>query len=208
MQKSLIIFLSLPLSACSVFTPPIEKPVIEDRIQSGYFGPVSIGILSLTPERRTVLYNFKTRRFCAENPTEVGIDLASARKAVAALKVAEKGEAEVGIALAMASNNQVLNRRTQGLQLYQASSFTLCQMYLNEAISPEEFLKTQLVILASAGALISQELAREESKTTAVSGPARAATSPADAAKDLLTRVDSVTVRPAAPPASAASEAN
>jgi hypothetical protein len=183
----------------------MEKPVIEDRIQSGYFGPVSIGILSLTPERRTVLYNFKTRRFCAENPTEVGIDLASAQKFVAGLDLATKGSAELGIALAAASSNQVLNRRTQGMQLFQASSFTFCQMYLNGAISEEKFLETQLLLLSTAATLIEKELdATVRTSTATMSTPVASALSPTEGVTSMITKIDK-TVTLKSPAAQAAS---
>jgi hypothetical protein len=184
----------------------MEKPVIEDRIQSGYFGPVSVGILSLTPERRTVLYNFKTRRFCAENPTEVGIDLASAQKLVAGLDLPTKGSAELGVALAAASNNQVLNRRTQGMQLFQASSFTLCQMYLNGAISEDKLLDTQLQLLSTAAALIEKELSTTVTTSTSISTPASAASSPTENVSNLITKIDKTVTLKAPQAASAAAK--
>ena len=194
-----LIILSGALGGCSLFTRPMEKPVIEDSIRKGYFKGAEIGILSLTPERRIVLHNFKTGRFCAENPTEVGVDMASASKLLASADLPDKTKGELGLALAAASNNSVLNRRTQGMQLFMASSYSICQLYLNGGISPEEFIERQTHIFNESAKLIEVELRIPIKEVTSTKPVAPAAS----AAESMLNQVDrTVTRNQPAPPAS------
>lgn len=149
----------LTITGCSMLTRPIEKPVIEDNLRRNTFHNSHMGILSLSPERRAVLYNFVNQRYCAENPTEVGIDMASAAKLAASLKEQKTSSAvEAALALSAASNNFVLNRRSQGIIFYQASSYQFCQMYANKAIDESRFVEMQMAALAAAERVLMAEI--------------------------------------------------
>ncbi|MGX4642295.1 hypothetical protein [Massilia sp. SYSU DXS3249] len=146
-------------SGCSFITRPMEQPVIEDNLRRNTMRHSDMGILSLSPERRAVLYNFQTRRYCAENPTEVGIDMASAAKLAAGLQGSEARKiAEVAAAASAASNNFVLNRRSQGIILFQSSSYSYCQMFANDAIDGPQFIKLQEAALGAAERVLIEEI--------------------------------------------------
>jgi len=148
----------LAVYGCSFFTPPLEQPVIEEKLNSSFLWKAKIGTLSLTPDRRVILVNFENARFCAEAPTEVGSDLSRALKAVAGAEVPEKVKANVGVAAAISNSNTVLNHRTQGMQLFLANSYFVCQMYLNDAITAREMIEYQREISRSSAELIKAEI--------------------------------------------------
>ncbi|MNG11875.1 hypothetical protein D3C84_954450 [compost metagenome] len=67
-------------------------------------------------------------------------------------------KANVGMAAAISSSNSVFNHRTQGMQLFLANSYFVCQMYMNNAISAKEMMDYQMRVFASAAAMINAEL--------------------------------------------------
>lgn len=156
-QLTLVILASGSVASCSVFTRPQEKPVIEEGQRTFFFAPTSLGVLAVTPERRVILHNFSNGRFCAENPTEVGIDLSSAIRVIASADIQDKSKAEIGLALAAASRNSALNKRSQGMQLYLAGVYSLCQMYMNNAIDETSLVEQQLKLVERAAELIKYE---------------------------------------------------
>lgn len=153
-----IFFIIQVLTGCTYFTRPLDQPVIEHKINSQWLKPGVVGTLSLTPERRTVLVNFDTMKFCAEAPTEVGIDVNQLKSFSASVKKGNDIQAGLNAVIASANNNTVLNKRTQGMQLYLASSYVFCQMYLNDAVGTEEYLSLQKKALDIASPLILNEI--------------------------------------------------
>lgn len=148
----------LLLHGCAYFTPPLERPVIEEKLNASIFSPGMVGTLSLTPERRVVLVNFYRNRFCAEAPTEVGSDVSRFFQATAEADVPSEVKAKIGAIMAAASSNSVLNRRTQGMQLFLANSYFVCQMYMNGAINEKQLLEYQMSVFNSAASLIEKEI--------------------------------------------------
>lgn len=146
------------VSGCAFFTPPIERPVIEDKINPSLFSSGTVGTLSLTPERRVVLVNFDTKRFCAEAPTEVGIDLSKILSANGSAGATSQGNIALGLLIGSSSSNTVLNKRSQAVQLFLANSYYSCQMYLNGAISGEQLVTLQLEMLNSIVPILEKEL--------------------------------------------------
>lgn len=147
------------LAGCSYFTPPNERPVIEDKLNRGFIDDSgAVGTLSLTPERRVVLVHFGNERFCAEAPTEVGQDIS--RLVQAAANASDAAGQKIGLGAVIAGNysNSVLNRRTQGVQLFQSSSYFLCQMYMNEAIDGPQLLEAQIQLINAVAPLIEKEI--------------------------------------------------
>ena len=149
---------ALSIQGCSFFTRPLDKPVIEERLNASWGSAASVGTLSLTPERRVVLVNFRNNRFCAEAPTEVGIDVAALNKLKAELSQANKATAGIESLTASVNQNAVLNRRTQGMQLFLANSYFTCQMYMNGGIDERQLLEMQFQTLKIVEPLISAEL--------------------------------------------------
>lgn len=146
------------VQGCAFFTKPLEQPVIEEKLNSRWLSKASVGTLSLTPERRVVLVSFRNNRFCAEAPTEIGIDLASAISANIGAKQLSKSEIEAAIKSALSSKNSVLNKRTQGMQLFLANSYFACQMYMNGGIDERQLLEMQFQTLKMIEPLIFAEI--------------------------------------------------
>lgn len=159
MKVLLFIVIMVLVSGCSWFTRPMEQPVIEDKLNSGWFNRDSaVGTLSLTPERRVVLYNFRNGRLCAEGPTEVGMDLSRLFKATASLDNGKETKLGLDALSKINSTNAVLNKRSQGVQLFQAYAYFMCQMYMNEAIDKDEFNKSQSMMFEKVIPLIEKEM--------------------------------------------------
>lgn len=157
-QLMMILAVALVLSACSHFTRPLEQPVIEEKLNKSLLSDAEVGTLSLTPERRVVLANFSNGRFCAEAPTEVGVDISRLLKIAAEASKGDEFKAGLEAISAAASSNAVLNKRTQGMQLYLASSYFLCQMYMNGAIDEFRLVDLQLRTLNAVAPLIEKEI--------------------------------------------------
>lgn len=142
-HSGVVALLAIALTSCTFLTRPMQQPVIKQRLSPTIFSEAPIGTLSLTPERRVVLANFATNRFCAEAPTEIGADLSEFFQATAEADIPAEVTAKIGAVMAAASSNTVLNRRTQGMQLFLANSYFVCQMYMNGAINEEQVLLYQ-----------------------------------------------------------------
>lgn len=146
-------------SSCSTFTPPAERPVIEEKLNRGFIDDSSaVGTLVLQPDRRVVLANFANGRFCAEAPTEVGSDISRLVSANASGKSSSEVQAALGLVLATTLTNAVLNKRTQGMQYLQTNGYFLCQMYMNDAISKDQLVVMQTESLKQAARLIEVEI--------------------------------------------------
>jgi hypothetical protein len=155
----LAIFAALQLQGCAFFTKPLEQPVIEEKLNPAWMSPATVGTLSLTPERRVVLVNFSNNRFCAEAPTEVGLDLASMLSTSLSAAQGDKAKIEAAFKQALTAQNSVLNKRTQGMQLFLANSYFTCQMYMNGGLDERQMLEMQFQTLKIVEPLISKELA-------------------------------------------------
>ncbi len=152
------LLIAFNIQGCAVFTKPLEQPVIEEKLNPRWLSKASVGTLSLTPERRVVLVNFKNNRFCAEAPTEIGIDLASAISANISGGQTDKATIEAAIKSVLSSQNSVLNKRTQGMQLFLANSYFTCQMYMNGGIDERQLLEMQFQTLKIIEPLITSEI--------------------------------------------------
>jgi hypothetical protein len=153
-----VLLICTGIQGCSLITRPLEMPVIEEKLNHSMFAKATVGTLSLTPERRVVLVNFNNNRFCAEAPTEVGIDIAAISKLTAAVSEGKIGKAELETLFARTSQNAVLNKRTQGMQLFLANAYFACQMYMNGGIDERQLLEMQFQTLRIIEPLILEEL--------------------------------------------------
>ena len=154
-----LMVLTTLFTGCSHLTKTMEQPVIEEKLNKSLFKAAEVGTLSLTPERRVVLVNFSNNRFCAEAPTEVGVDMSRLLKIAA--EASKGGEYKAGLEAvsAAASSNSVLNKRTQGMQLFLANAYFICQMYMNNAINEIQLMDLQLRTLNAVAPLIEKEIA-------------------------------------------------
>lgn len=153
-----ITVLSVLMPGCALFTKPLERPVIEEKLNPDWGSPATVGTLSLTPERRVVLVNFRNNRFCAEAPTEIGVDLNSLLSARLSGGQAGAVNVDGGLNTKVSSQNMALNKRTQGIQLFLANAYFTCQMYMNGGIDERQLLEMQFQTLKIVEPLISTEL--------------------------------------------------
>ena len=65
-------------------------------------------------------------------------------------------------------SNSVLNRRSQGVQVFLANAYFMCQMFMNKAITGPELLATQVHLLNAVGPLIEKEIPLLYQDTAAV----------------------------------------
>jgi hypothetical protein len=147
---------------------PIERPVLRDQI-------ANVGTLSTVAGRRVVVVNtsFKDTApyiesaFCAEPPPDVSENLISnltakgdlSGKADTTGEIAKiEAQAKLELAKSLQTSGIVLFRRTQGAQVMRDGSFSLCQSYINGAISKAQFVAMYDELLKMSIDLIKQEL--------------------------------------------------
>ncbi len=148
MKYMALLLSALTLTGCSIFTPKMNDPVIEDKLGPSFWTKrENIGTLALTPERRVVLVNFFNQRFCAEAPSETGLDLSNVINATGSADATTQGSIALGLLIGSSSGNSVLNKRSQAVQMFLANSYYTCQMYMNGAISGEQMVEFQLKTL-------------------------------------------------------------
>ncbi len=102
--------------------------------------------------------NFKSGRFCSEAPTETGVDISSLLKVAAKADAAGEYEASIAALNAVSQNSKVLNRRSQGVQLFSAYAYFLCQMHLNDAIHKDDWFELLTHALNTVRPLIQTEI--------------------------------------------------
>jgi hypothetical protein len=175
MLRLFVSFFSLSVllfSGCATFTPPKENPVRYDniplsRILGGRFGSV----FSMTPERRTVIVipNKGTSKFriCAEPPSDVAENLASTIRFLAEAQV-KKPETLAGVSAEFyrefASSPMRLFYRSQGIQLFRDGMYNLCQAYMNDVITKEQYMEKYTELLDTAKELIEGEMPSLEAR--------------------------------------------
>jgi hypothetical protein len=148
---------ALLLAGCSMFTPPKAKPVIEDRVSD--WGVTKVSVLATTAERRVVLVVMPEKKFCAEAPPDVGEAVSSSLGASLDAEGGGKVTAlEAQLNQQLATSLLQLSHRSQGLELYRASTFVMCTLYLNGVISASELAARHDILLDHAVELIKQEI--------------------------------------------------
>lgn len=171
----------LMLSGCglNIFASP-KSPVVIDDIES------RVGTLAVSTDRRVVLVRLEkdaasaAGRFCAEPPLDTDQNITNALAAIRDLST-DKIDASMKEELTRSFSqiSHTLLRRTQGLQLYRAAMYNLCQNYLNHGIKEEALQAQATKILEMSVKLIELELARTPGTISkpALHAPAAAAVS-------------------------------
>ena len=144
------------LTACSVFTPPKEKPIIEDKVGD------RIGTLATTAERRVVLVDLQHGSFCAEAAPDVAESVNSSIRAAAEYSAKSGAGADktasMELARQLSTSLTTLFTRTQGVQLFRDGAYALCQARMNGDIKGEQFQTHFSALLDKAVALVRDEL--------------------------------------------------
>ena len=182
MRPSLYIPLaaSMVLSACSAFTPPIEKPIIEDKLGN------RIGTLATTAERRTVLVDLDSGHYCAEASPDA-IQAISSSLRIAAANTAKKADGsdrstEAEFARALATSVAVAGPRTQGVLLFRDASFVMCQERVKNTLKQEDFKPMFENLLKISAELIMKEIPELVGRTQAAASAIGAQETPLPAA--------------------------
>lgn len=149
MIRALMVTVPILLQGCTALTPPLQRPLLEDHMRD----PSSnnqIGILATTSDRRVVLINTTTQKFCAEPSPDVVQSLTESLRAVANANASaqindvanntKQGSAALNaeIARQLATTSSALFNRSQGVQLFRDASYALCQAYLNGAVQGDD----------------------------------------------------------------------
>lgn len=173
-------FIAVPtflLTGCSLFTPPIAKPIIEDHAQN------QVNTFAIQPSRRMLIVknsvnhqrDFPSEKLengllpdkailiCAEASPDVSDDILASLAAAASAKGPSAGEAKAAeagasLAQALATTGQSLFKRSQALQLYRDAAYHLCQAKLNGFLKDEEFNNRLDIALKNAVQLLQLEI--------------------------------------------------
>jgi hypothetical protein len=168
------------LGACSAFTPPIAKPIIEDHAQK------QINTFAVMPSRRMVIVKSNVNQqgdampatgltdtgllpdravmLCAEASPDVSDDIAASVAAAAAAKGpvpaggASAPELGASFAQVLATTGQALFKRTQALQLYRDIGYHLCQAKMNGFIDDKQFGEKLAHAEATASSVMQYEI--------------------------------------------------
>lgn len=115
--------------------------------------------LAVTSERRVITFNEEKKKYCAEPPPDVAQNISTAlsyRGRATGGKLPGDVEAEFTKALAVAA--QRLMNRSQGLQLYRDGMYYLCQAFINDGVSENDFMAQSASLLKTAEELIRHEI--------------------------------------------------
>jgi hypothetical protein len=138
MKIAIVAILSLASLACTMFVPPQEHPVLDDRV-TGETGKPTYVQFATTPERRVVLMNVDNNRVCAEPSPDAAENLSYNLSAALSAKTKSGDQADASVATALQSAAQSLFTRTQGVQFYRDGMFSLCLAYMNGGIQGPEY---------------------------------------------------------------------
>nr|WP_319491648.1 hypothetical protein [uncultured Desulfobacter sp.] len=158
----IVVFIML-LGGCSVFTPPLEKPIIEDHSHNN-----RITTFATIPSRRMVVVTEHKKGsgdiiVCAEPSADVSDNIASSLAAAITAKgpaTGAKSAGQVGASISktLASTAQHLFKRSQGMQLYRDGMYSLCQARMNGIIDNKSYQETSELLLEKAVLLILEEI--------------------------------------------------
>jgi hypothetical protein len=155
MKNILVVISALILSGCAYYLTP-RPPIAERKL--GAPGRESLGALATAADYRMIFVRIdKDARFCAEPPPDAAGQFAAILAAEAKGPAGDKeisAELQASVALSM----KQLFQRTQGVQFYRDGQFSLCNLYLNGAISEEEYVHEVSSLRESAARLIELEI--------------------------------------------------
>lgn len=158
---SIVICSLMVLIGCSIVTPPLEKPVIEQKTHN-WFNTQKISVFSSTASRRQVLVKFPENQICAEAPPDVAETILSSLELLIKKRTkdgsAERYDADLELNKTLLTIADRLFERTQGAQFFRDGAFHLCLAKINKSISANEFRKLYEDLFREAAELIEIEL--------------------------------------------------
>ncbi len=161
------------LTGCgtSMFVHPLENPIIEDKVgySSIFSDKEELGTLATTSQRRIVLVKLKGTnigKFCAEPSPDAADNLASTLSIVLKAQIEKadvSGSAGAEFDKTLATTVEKLGVRSQGVQFFRDGMYSLCQSFLNQAITAQEFNSTYIELMKVSANLIEVELKYKDS---------------------------------------------
>ncbi|MCK8124650.1 hypothetical protein MTF66_06545 [Pseudoalteromonas sp. 2CM39R] len=135
MKNYIVVLFIGSLVGCSYFIPPREHPMLTNKFdeQSGF-------VVSATDaNRRVALINLKSGQVCVEPPPEAANTISEAFSALFKADIENKADIATSLSQSITQNITQLYRRSQTVQLFRDSVFSICQNAINGQlkISPE-----------------------------------------------------------------------
>lgn len=146
------------LPACTVFTPPSERPIIKHEVGIGW-GDNKFETLAATADRRVILVSPSRDRACAEPSPDALVSLASSVGASLGATKANVAELQTAFARGLAVNTSPIAHRTQGLAFYRDMAFQACQLWMNDVVDQARYMSMLQEAATLAAPLIAQEVA-------------------------------------------------
>lgn len=156
MRVLCLILSAISLSGCaSYFT--VRPPIMEDKL--GISGQEKVGTLSTAADYRVVYVRLDDNvKLCAEPPADAAAQFGQTFAAAfqGPIGGAKELDAEAKASLAVAMKQ--LFRRSQGVQLYRDGGFLLCNLYLNNGISQQDYIAELKELRKTAAQLVEKEI--------------------------------------------------
>nr|VFK17991.1 MAG: Fibronectin type III domain-containing protein [Candidatus Kentron sp. LFY] len=166
------------LSGCSIFTPPLEQPLITDYQTRNVLSPHrEFGSSSLTASRRMVLFKLRNHDFlrvCAEPPPTVGEELNRAFQAAVSASVkketgTKEAEARGNLLSSLATSFKQFEK-SKGIQFEQDMLYSLCQLHMNGAITNTDAREFYEIVADRAERILLAEIKDAEAKPPTTTG--------------------------------------
>jgi len=150
-----LVVISLLISGCGYYLTA-RPPVMERKLGAPF--NESVGALATAADYRMVYVKISPdAKLCAEAPPDAASQFASSFAASLSASPANRplsAEAQTSLAVAM----KQLFKRSQGVQFYRDGAFFLCNMYLNGAISSQQYLSELQALRVATTTLILEEI--------------------------------------------------
>lgn len=104
-----------------------------------------IGMLETTANKRVVIVNVITGKFCAESPPETQDTFSGVFTALAEATKNSVGNAKVNLSAAIEKGFGQLYKRSHSNQMYRDASYSLCQAYVNGALTDRNLEQLQKI---------------------------------------------------------------
>jgi hypothetical protein len=172
-------FLLSALSGCSYFTPPMEKPIIEDHSHNE-----KVTTFGMIPSRRMVIVKLQEKpgeppiHICAEPSPDVSDNLASSLAMALSGKTPQDITLAASLSKSLATTAQHLFKRSQGLQLYRDGMYNLCQAWMNGIIDNTEYKAEVSSLTTEVATIIKLEIPKLYTSTTAPSSSSPSSSGP------------------------------
>ena len=149
------LLLCLFLSACGMKKYAPDPVTSEQFIKNNKQEIIST--LALDPQKRLFITNLNNGRYCSEFPTDVGLDTNITGKLALSLQKTGADDGDLQDDKQILDQYYPLDRRSQSLQLFLASSYYYCQLFMNGNLDEKSLITTQLYLFEKTVQLMAYE---------------------------------------------------